>query len=184
MSDTYTNDLAKRLVDTKQWTLSPPGDDFLQLARSVKNDTKSETVSSKIAIILVHHQIMHELTKNLIYMATLYIQGEIWPTELSPSYDNNDEKMTGWYIGYLRDHCIEFKHKDDYLKTAARLNAIRNKVAHDLTGKNEVIIGRSYSEFEKLFSELYAHHEKCENGLLNLLTDLTKRVDFEEFIED
>lgn len=184
MDNNYTDNLVKRLTDATQWAQPLPSEEFLHLAQSVKNDVISNTVSSKIAVILVHHQIMHELTKNLIHMSTLYIQGEIWPTKLDPPYDNNDEKMTGWYLNYLKDHCIDFKHKDEYLVLALRLNKLRNKVAHELTGKNEVVIDRSYNEFTKLFSELHTHYEQCEEWLFHLLDDLTKRVDFEEFMRE
>lgn len=185
MDDAYSKDLIKKLNDVEQWIPNPPSDEFLRLSQSVTDESQLNTVSSKIAVILVHHQIMHELTKTLIHLSTLLVQGELWPTKFTPLLDGGKEKMTGWYLEYLKNNCINFEsnNKDKYLEVAMRLNSLRNKVTHELTGKNEVIIGQTYREFERLYERLQSHYLECENWLLYKLQDLTIRVDFDKLME-
>jgi hypothetical protein len=179
--DAYTAKLIDKLTDTTRWGVQVMTNDSMFLIQQINNDLKNSTVSSRIAIMLVQHQVMHEMTKDMIELSNLYIQGEIWPTVYRPVYDRGEERMTGWYLAYFKNNCIESKGKDAYINKARRLNEIRNKVAHNILGKNAAIINQSFEEFQSLFTEVNAQYVECANNIIWRLSDLTKRVDFTDF---
>jgi hypothetical protein len=181
VSSPYDINLRNKLLG--EWVSLEISDGFEKLADRVKNEVGSDSISGKIAYIFIQHQIMHEVTKSLIKLSNLYVQGEIWPIVFNPAYDEGEDKMTGWYIDYFVKHCIECKSKKEYVEKAKRLNQIRNKVAHNLTGKNEVIVERSFDEFEELYIQASKLASVCIHDVIRMLNDLVHRVDFEELIE-
>lgn len=182
MNDDYTDELVKKVTDEKLWPLFKGTDGFDDLAKAVKADVSTESVSGKIAQMFVYHQIVHELTKILIEMSLLYVQAEIWPTEFNPAYDNGKSKMTYWYITYYEEHCIENVDKEKYIQLAKRLNEIRNKVAHNLTGKNVVEINRSFNEFSRLYDSLIESYDKCDAHLTQKMHEISQRLDWDDFL--
>lgn len=179
--DSYTDALVDILVNPDKWPQLVMSNDFDELARDVNNDVGSGTTSAKIASIFVKHQLIHEMTKSLISMCNLYVQGEIWPAVFKPAVDKNQDQMTGWYLSYFKDSCIELHGKSDFLQYASELNRLRNKVAHNLTGKNNVVISETYASFSTNFERAIRSFVSCEQDILWRLKDLTKRVDFNEF---
>ncbi|OYX42422.1 hypothetical protein B7Y94_03510 [Candidatus Saccharibacteria bacterium 32-49-12] len=179
--DSYTNKLVETLVNPDKWPQLVMSDEFNELAKEVNKDVGSGTTSAKIASIFVKHQLIHEMTKSLISMCNLYVQGEIWPTVYKPAVDKNQDQMTGWYLSYFRDSCVYLDGKDNFLSVAFELNRLRNKVAHNLTGKNGVVISETHSRFSSNFEKAVSNFVTCEQDILWRLKDLTNRVDFEEF---
>jgi hypothetical protein len=183
MSDDYTKTLVRKLSARDDWSVLALSEEFKRLIEQIGRDVKADSVSGKIATILIQHQIMHEFVKKLIETSNLYVQGEIWPSVYEPAYDNNKEQMTGWYIDYFEKHCISVKGKSDFIRESKRLNEIRNKVAHNLIGKNDVIINQSYTRCGELLTKVGRNYAVCMAEMMKLLVDLTKRVDFTEFVE-
>jgi hypothetical protein len=174
----HSNDLCLILADTSKWPALTLSEDFLSLSRRVEIEVSKESVSSQIAAVFVMHQIMHEMTKHLISLSTLYIQGEIWPTEYKPAYDKNKDQMTGWYLAYLKDNCINFDDKDKFTDLALSLNKLRNELAHHMTGKNEVVVSHTFDKYILSHKLLLKTYRSCEKRILDYLFDLTNRVDF------
>lgn len=90
--------------------------------------------------------------------------------------------MTGWYISYYEDHCIGCKGKAELLKEAKKVNNIRNKVAHNLSGKNEVVIRSSYQTFGLTYDRVLEFADQCEQDMTRLLEDLNARVEWNEIL--
>lgn len=181
--DAYTQTLVEILISRDKWPELSFTDEFDRLSLDVVEEIGTGTVSAKMASIFINHQIVHEMLKNLIAKCNLYIQGEIWPVVYRPKFDSGDEKMTGWYISYFNDSCIDLKAKADFIKYTSELNRLRNKVAHNLTGKNNSIISETHRQFMATFSKAVVAYAECESEVLRYLTDLTNRVDFSDFID-
>lgn len=180
--DDYSLNLIDRLSNPRKWYKSALDSDFIKLTAKVNKELRSDTISGKIASIFIQHQIMHEIIKDLIGLATLYVQGEIWPAVFQPPFDGGKDKMTGWYISYYEDHCIGCKGKAELLKEAKKVNNIRNKVAHNLSGKNEVVIRSSYQTFGLTYDRVLEFADQCEQDMTRLLEDLNARVEWNEIL--
>ena len=185
MTDSYDRNLKELLLDKNKWMPKDFTEDFRILLSQIEKDVSSDSISGKIASIFIRHQIIHEITKDLIKLSHLYLQAEIWPTKFVPKYDDGKERMTGWYIDYYEGSCIECKSKDTFVREVKSLNRIRNKVAHNITGKNEVVINSSYKQFSKHFNKaIYCFNDECLPYLLWKLDDLTSTVDFKQLLEE
>lgn len=183
MTDNYTSELAKQITDVKHWNMTPYSTDYIMLIKSIDEEIKVKSISAKIASILIKTQIMQDMTKHLINLSTIYIKAELWPTMFEPAYDNGKEQMNGWYIDYFEKYCITFENKDSFIKNAKEINRIRNKVAHNIVGKNTEIINETYKKCEKLAIELIKDYSKCVKILVTDLIDVSERVDFHELME-
>jgi hypothetical protein len=182
MSDAYDKDLLNKFTNSS-WILDDFSDDFMKMIRQAEKDVSTNSTSGKIASILLKHQAIHEMTKDLINLSHTYLQGEIWPTRISPKYDGGKEKMTYWYIEYYENNCIGCNGKTDFIKEVKIINDIRNKVAHNLAGKNDAMVNDSYLKFESHFAKAISHYnDECYVALVDLLTDLNRRVDFSDLI--
>lgn len=182
MNDEYTNKLVDILTDVENWPALRLSDDFSGIIQEVHREISSDSTAGKIAIILVEHQIVHEAILNLTRLSHLYIQGEIWPIIYKPTFPKKEDKMmTGELITYYQSNCIEARYKDDVCRIAKELNNIRNKIAHNLSGKNNTIIRREFNRYRKRFLEFIEKNDACEDYLVSILSDLTKRVEFKEF---
>lgn len=183
MSESYSTNLIEKLINEDGWWPEEFTDDFTSLIDRVSDEVAQDSVIGKIAAILIKHQALHQMTKDLIDLSHLYVQGELWPTEFKPSYDGGHDKMSGWYLNYYSSHCVDCKGKESYLRHAKRVNAIRNAVAHNLTGKNDSVINKSYIEFEDEFTKaVCAYNDMCIVDLMWRLRDLNQRVDFKDFL--
>lgn len=180
-NDEYTKKLIDVLLDKRQWPSVSFSEDFEELSLSVQNQPNTTNVSGKIAAIFVLHQIVHEMTKCLIKLSNLYVQGEIWPTKYNIAFDKDQEKMTGWYLTYYSDSCITHKNKKQFLRHAKEVNRLRNEVAHNITGKNKSIIENTYKKFNNEFYLTTEAFLICENDAFERLVELTDRVDFNFF---
>ena len=180
----YDKELLARLLDRKLWWEDNIAnkESLNRLYLQIAKDIKDNSISGKIALIMLQHQLFHELLKELISISIFYLQCEIWPTKYEPIYDKREEKTTGWYIDYFENYCIDCSGKLELIKTIKNINRIRNKVAHNLIGKNELIINRSYSEFINYSNLFLDELNQCARDINMKLEDLGKRMDLESLI--
>lgn len=182
----YNTKLLRKLANAEKWWDEIGEDDgeLNKLYTQLAKDIEADSVSGKIALILLQHQLFHELLRELISVSTLYVQAEIWPTRFEPSYDAGKDRTTGWYVTYYAEHCIDCKGKTEFIAAMWDMNKIRNKVAHKLIGKNDSIVNQSYKDFIKVSATVLDTYSICADDLHSKLVDLTKRADFEELLSE
>jgi hypothetical protein len=183
MPDQYHSRLAERLQNDTSWTSTDMTGGFIAMAYNIEHEVSFGSVASKIAVIFVHHQILHELLIDQIKLSILYVQAKVWPVAYEPVFDRGKDRTTGWYIEYFKDNNIKFAFKDEFVAKLERLNTLRNKVAHKLKDKNETIISASYDEFEALFDEASSLADSCETELRRLINEHIQTIDFRQLTE-
>jgi len=183
MNKNYDRQLLDKLKN-KSWVPKDFTKDFVELSEKI-DEEGAQTVSGKIATVFIQHQILHQFTIDLAKASIFYMQGELWPVKFSPSFDKGKEEMTDWYIKYLKSNCIDFAGKEDFIREVIAVNRLRNKIAHNLASKNEVVINESYLEVRTHFqSAVNSYIENCMKDLSNNIRDLSKRVNFDEIISN
>jgi len=167
------------LSDNTKWPRLRYDDEIVELITGSVGQLGTRTVYEKIASILMEHQLLDSALRHLIKLSILYIQGEIWPAKYEPVvHAPRDQKTTGWYLNYYEKSCLDVESKTDFLDHMKKMNSYRNKIAHHIIGKNEVIISDTHEKFSSEFYLASQAFSRCEKEVFEKLYDLTKRVNF------
>jgi hypothetical protein len=107
MSEPYHLRLAAKLQNDTSWTSSTMTGGFIALAYDVEREVNLSSVASKIAVIFVHHQILHEILLDQIKLSILYVQAKVWPVIYEPVIDRGRDMTTVWYLSYFRESNLD-----------------------------------------------------------------------------
>ncbi len=169
-SSTSKPDFIQKVMDEAHWMPEDFSGNFYSLYEGLAQGKKKLNVAQKIGVMLVEHQVLHQFTLELIDLAHMCIQASILPELYEPEFDKGRLKTSGWYIEYLENIKIDFKGKDEYIRSFRVANRLRNKVGHHIIEKNDVIVQISYDEFKKEFvNSLCIYNDQCLIDLLRIL---------------
>ncbi|MGO4722984.1 MULTISPECIES: hypothetical protein [unclassified Inquilinus] len=126
----YSKDLETRIRNRKAWPyFSNP--DFLNTLDQLAEEAHShQTIDGYLAGLLVHHQLIEEMTRLLVECSHLFIQMSIYPVEIQ--FKERSRPMMGYWISQLEE-TIEFDYKLKFIESAKKFNSVRNAIFHGIT---------------------------------------------------
>lgn len=156
----------------------------LELLRSARRVRKTSSISAKMGGVLIWQQVLEQFLKEIILTSISYIKAEIWPTKIDFKVDL-DRKTFGQLINDYENFSLDYKDKNKILTKLRFVNDNRNKIVHKLFNIDNMIdledyFKSNFKTYEELLPLILDHY--CDIG--ECLEDLTKRVDWEDFLDE
>ncbi len=186
MANDYFDEYDKKIflmMKEKDWRIDKLKKRKLELLKPVRNIHNTSSMPRKIGGILMWQQVIEQFLKEIIQISVSYVKAEIWPAKIDLRVDL-DEKTFGSIIRLYENFSVDFENKDKTVEILKNINKNRNKVVHKIFEVETLETLEDYFEYnfdnyQGLLELLLDHYI----SICDLLEDLNKRVDWEEFLD-
>lgn len=182
MNNDYDRELLSKISNKKHWPGLTNAPLIVHLLSVANKQITNNTLEGVLSATLIYQQVMEDLLLNLLKMSHLYVQGEIWPSQIS--FPINKKLMFGQLLDQHK-LSIDFDQKDLLISTARNFNQMRVKIVHKIVqskGPNEIVTlaGKIHSDFHKFLDLFYTSRAFLDWKL----EDLSNRVDWKGFLAE
>jgi hypothetical protein len=147
-----------------------------QLAKEMH---EKDTTEGYLASLLIYQQLSEEILRLLDKYSNLLIQCSVFPQEIN--FKDLDGKTFGYLIGAVENGLLDDELRK-LLKICKDFNALRNRIVHKITLKNDVTdIRRQARQARKYYDKIFTSYEIIIDNYRLTLKDYHKN--YEEYEE-
>lgn len=155
----------------------------LELWNIAKESKKDVDVSHKIGGLLIYNQLIDEFLKDIVEYSIFYIKAEIWPASFALEIDFS-RKTFGQNIELFKQYATIEYNRDILIKYLEKFNKKRNQVVHNIFVVEDMQnLKTEIDEHLELAEEIVALLVEYDNCICEKFIDLSRRVDFKDFVD-
>jgi len=139
-------------------------------------------IESKIASLLIYHQLTEEILALLFRFCDLVVRGSLYPIQLNEPKPKKHRDFAK-NLEMLKAS-IEFKDKSKLVSAAKQLNQKRNRIAHRLvTEFKEFDIGEELNEVNELFEKIFGYQTEGLNWFYSQINRIKEREEIKKLLD-
>ena len=144
---------------------------------------ESGSIEGKIAAVAIYHQLSEHMVCLLINYSIFFIQCSIFPVEY-PEWKQKKNSTAGQLLDRL-EGCLDFEHKDAFIKKTRELNKRRNETMHGLTKHSSIEqVSLELSTVKNLFDEIYESFDSARDWFFLCYKDFRKDRDWSDMLDE
>lgn len=177
----YNEYLAKVLKNPTEYLWFPESWSHSYLDGMARDFIERGSPEEYFVAVLIFHQLVEELLRLLIRYSNLVIKASIYPIKVELS--NGEDKTLGGLIK-LHRYSVQYKNKSKIIRSANRLNDLRQRVAHKIIElPSEISIIEETQECEELFEDVFENWKSALKWFHLIIDDIKTKPKIQKLLK-